>query len=213
MSLLKCECGKMTGNLGGVCTKCLTGKWVKAPKPPTATKTKPKPEPAAPPAPPAPPPEPPKKCARCLQTLCVCVNDNGRRCPLCQGPMTRKEGELGEFWGCCKPGCEGTISARGTYMRAAQMEEKEFNGRPLLEVTRERAGRYVSKCGRYVLSIVKRKGLPDYWEALDKYSGEVVLKRPSCVQLRFDLAPPKEEGEQLQPTVSDTERPDESELM
>jgi hypothetical protein len=109
--------------------------------------------------------------------------------------MELKSFYLGQFWGCCKhPECNGFISAKGTNLRAAQSAESEFAGRPLLPVVKERDGRYKSKDGRYVLQKVKKRKEPLYWEALDLYSGEVVLTAPSCVKLRFALATPNGEN-------------------
>ena len=113
--------------------------------------------------------------------------------------MQESEGYLGVFWGCVRfPECDGTVSARGTYMRAAQLADEEFNGRPLLPVVRVRHGEYRSKGGRYIIRFVKaKKRKYDRWEVLDLKVNAVVCSGPSCVQLRFSMAGADDTGHPL----------------
>ncbi len=114
------------------------------------------------------------------------------QCPVCSGPMEIRQNYLGDFWGCVQyPKCGGAISAKGTYMRAGQMAETEFDGRPLLPVVKVKNGEYRSKGGRFIIRYVhNRKGphhLRRYWEAVDTRE-KTTQTGPSCVQLRFLLA-------------------------
>lgn len=73
-----------------------------------------------------------KKCKRCTvptkneNGICdFCSVERERKCPRCGGVMEIRTGYLGDFWGCIRfPDCNGTITARGTYMRSKKIKEK-----------------------------------------------------------------------------------------
>lgn len=80
-------------------------------------------------------------------------------------------------------------------MRAAQMAEEEFDGRPLVPVIRLRAGEYKSRDGLILFRLVKFKKISsNYWEAVDAQTGAVLLTEKSLVKLRFSLAERHHDG-------------------
>jgi len=128
------------------------------------------------------------------------------KCPLCSSPMEIRTGFLGDFWGCVTfPTCSGTVSAKGTYTRAAQMAETEFDGKPLLPVTRITHGHYESKGKRFRICFRKhRKRALSHWEVYDRRVHEITHTGPSLVQFRFLLA--TEEDTLMTQKVSDESR-------
>ena len=61
----------------------------------------------------------------------MAIEDN--KCPLCEGPMVRRQSAHGPFWGCKSyPKCKGTLNASGE-ARRPHSEESDwyYNGRDL----------------------------------------------------------------------------------
>lgn len=121
---IKCRCGRITANLGGICRICLVNP-INAPTTKKLVKNNKKSKPTE-------STKPIKdkltyKCTRCtvpttneskLCDICTEIDNHPKKCPRCSGEMELRQGYLGFFWGCVKyPDCEGTITAKGTYMR------------------------------------------------------------------------------------------------